>query len=104
MKGYIWEARAQWKNIGRALDIPEGTIRSIHEDDDGESLHQILTHWIHAGTATIQDLLKALKDSTVGRKDIVNEILSRKGKCHYKNYLFCTLASFLFDQLNMHAY
>ena len=82
MKGYVWEARAQWKNIGRALGISEGTINTIHENDDGESLHQILTRWIKSGNATIQDLLKALEDQTVGRRDIVNEILSRKGKCH----------------------
>ena len=78
MKGYIWEARAQWKNIGRALGISEGTICSIHADD-GESLHQILTHWMHAGNATIQDLLTALEDPTVGRRDISNKLRSRKG-------------------------
>ena len=83
MKQALWEARSQWKDIGRALDISDGTIRSIHEPSDGESLHQILTLWMQSGTTTIQDLLKALEDSTVGRKDIVNEILSRKGKCQY---------------------
>ena len=82
MKGCIWEARAQWRDIGRALDIPDGTIRSIHEPSDGESLHHILTLWMHSGTATIQDLLTALEDPAVDRRDIVNEILSRKGKCH----------------------
>ena len=82
MKGYIWEARAQWRDIGRALDISDGTIRSIHEPSDGEYLHQLLTIWMQSGTATIQDLLTALEDPTVDRRDIVNEILSRKGKCH----------------------
>ena len=82
VKGYIWEARAQWKNIGRALGISEGTINTIHVDDD-ESLHQILTRWIQSDRATIQDLLTALEDPTVGRNDIVNEILSRKGKSMY---------------------
>ena len=79
MKGYIWEARAQWKNIGRTLGLSEGTVCSIHESSDGESLHQILTHWIHAGNATVQDLLKALEDPTVDRRDIAHELRSRKG-------------------------
>ena len=79
MKDDIWEAQAQWKNIGRALGLPEGTICSIHESSDGESLHQILTHWMHAGNATIQDLLTALEDRTVGRRDISNKLRSRKG-------------------------
>ena len=52
--------------------------RSIHEDDD-ESLHQILTRWIHAGNATIQDLVIALEHPTVGRKDIAGRLRSQKG-------------------------
>ena len=87
VKQALWEARSQWKDIGHALDISDGTIRSIHEPSDGESLHQILTIWMQSGTATIQDLLMALEDATVGRKDIVNEILSRKGKCHSVSFL-----------------
>ena len=95
VKKALWEARSQWKDIGRALDISDGTIRSIHEPSDGESLHHMLTLWMQSGTATIQDLLKALEDSTVGRKDIVNEILSRKGKCHSVSFFnFMTVNNF----------
>ena len=77
VKGYIWEARAQWKNIGRALGIPDSTINTIHEDDN-ESLHQILTHWIQSGNATIQDLVTALEDPTVDRRDIAHRLRSQK--------------------------
>ena len=74
----LLEARSQWRDIGRALDISDGTIRSIDEPSDGESLHQILTLWMQSGTATIQDLLTALEDPTVGRRDIAHELRSRK--------------------------
>ena len=82
----LWEARSKWRDIGRALGISDGTINTIHENDD-ESLHQILTLWIQTGNATIQDLLAALEDPTVSRRDIANEILSRKGKCYFVSFL-----------------
>ena len=79
MKRAIWEARARWKDIGRALDLSEGTIDSIHEREDGESLHKVLQKWMQSGKATIQDLLNALEDPTVDRTDIANEIRSLEG-------------------------
>ena len=74
VKRDIWEARAQWRDIGRALGLTEGAIQSIHEPNDGESLHKVLAHWIQSGTATMPDLLRALEDVTVSRRDIANEI------------------------------
>ena len=74
----VWEARSEWRNIGRALRLSDGTIRSIHDSEDGECLHKVLTFWMQSGNATIQDLLAALEDPTVARRDIANEIRSRK--------------------------
>ena len=79
MRKAVWEARPDWRNIGRALDLSEGTIDSIHEREDGESLHTVLKTWMQSGKATIQDLLNALEDPTVGRTDIANEIRSLEG-------------------------
>ena len=80
LKRAVWEARSMWKNIGRSLGLTEGTIHSIHEPDDGEALHRVLTQWIQSGNATIQDLLKTLEDPTVGRSDIANRIRTLRGK------------------------
>ena len=80
LKKAIWEVRAQWRDIGRALDLSDGTIESIHEANDGESLHKVLSQWIQSGTATTQDLLQALEDDIVYRKDIANKIRALKGQ------------------------
>ena len=80
MKKAIWEAREQWRDIGRALNISDGTIRAIHEPNDGESLHEVLSQWIKSDKATIHDLLQALEDVTVNRTDIANQVRGLKGK------------------------
>ena len=79
MKRAVWDARHQWKNIGRELGLSEGTIQSIHEPDDGECLHQVLLRWMKTGRATINDLLEALEDPTVDHRDIANKIRALKG-------------------------
>ena len=80
MKKAIFSARAQWKNIGRALALSEGTIDSIHEPEDSEGLHKVLKKWMGTGRAKTQDLLEALEDKTVGRGDIAKELRAREGK------------------------
>ena len=80
VKRAIWEARAQWRDIGRALELTEGAIKSIHEPNDGECLHEVLFQWIQPGAATMPYLLQALEDVTVNRKDIANEICALRGK------------------------
>ena len=80
VKDAIWNARYLWKEIGRALDICDDTIRTIHDKKDDECLHTVLSFWIQSGNATILDLLQALTDKTVAREDIKNEIHILKGK------------------------
>ena len=80
----IWDARAKWKNIGRMLNLTEGDIQAIHESDDGESLHIVLSQWIHTGNATIYDLLKALENRIVNRSDLAKQIRSRVGENRVK--------------------
>ena len=75
----IYEARSKWKNIGRSLKVPGGTIASIHDPDDGECLHAVLTSWIQTGKAVTKDLLGALENKTVGRQDIAKEICNLQG-------------------------
>ena len=80
VKRAIWESRVQWRDIGRALDLSEGTIDSFHEPNDGESLHKVLKKWMGSGKATMHDLLMALDDVTVGRMDIAEKIRKLEGE------------------------
>ena len=76
----IWKARSLWKEIGRALGISDDIIRTIHCENDGECLNEVLSLWIHSDKATISDLLRALAKKTVDRNDIKNKIHVLKGK------------------------
>ena len=80
VKRAIWQARSDWREIGRGLGVAKGDIRSIHFHDDGECLNRVLCMWMETGSATIHHLLNALEDVTVGRSDIANTILARRGK------------------------
>ena len=79
VKSALWEAGSQWRDIGRALGLTDGTIRTIRNQDDGECLQDVLAKWMYSGEATTHDLNKALEDPTVGRGDIANKIWARKG-------------------------
>ena len=80
VKHAVWEARTQWKNIGRELGLSEDIIKSIHDPDDGECLHEVLSKWLQTGNATIYDLLEALEDPIVAHRDIANEIRALNGE------------------------
>lgn len=79
VRNALLDAASVWKDIGQALDIVHGTLQSIHGDDK-ECLNEVLTKWMHTGKATIDQLLGALLDPSVGRGDIVREIKDRKGE------------------------
>lgn len=78
VKRAIWEA-GRLERSGRILvgllNLSKG---DIHEENDGDYLHELLTLWMQRGQATIQDILNALEDVTVGRIDIVNQIRAQK--------------------------
>ena len=80
VKRAIREARVRWKDIGRGLHLLDGDIRSIREEDDEECLHKVLSLWMETGSATIYQLLEALENPPVSRKDIAGEIRSLKGE------------------------
>ena len=80
VKRAIWEARAEWKAIGRALGLSEGTVDSIKEPNDDESLHVVIKKWLQTDNATFQDLINALEDPTVARNDIANDVRALEGR------------------------
>ena len=77
VKNALLEAASQWRDIGQALDITPGTLKSIR-GGDSECLNEMLTKWMHGGEATMDQLLEALKDPSVQRGDIVQQIKALK--------------------------
>lgn len=88
IKEAIWDTRAKWRDIGCKLGLKAGDIDSIHDHEDGECLHIVLSHWMHTGRATIHELLKALESKIIDCSDIVREIVSLKGENQVKIGLF----------------
>ena len=83
VRNVLLGAAYQWRDIGRALELPDGTLRSIRGEDN-ECLNEVLTKWMHSGKATIDQLLDALNDPSVKRGDIVSQILALKGDMRSK--------------------
>lgn len=79
VRSAILDAASQWRDIGQALRIPNGTLTTFHGEDN-ECLNMVLTSWMHTGKATIHQLLEALESDIVGRGDIVTQLRSRQGE------------------------
>ena len=80
VKEAIWDVRYKWKDIGRKLGLKSGDIQAIHEPNDGECLHVVLSQWMHTGKATLNHLLSALESKVIDCPDIAREIRSRTGE------------------------
>ena len=82
LKEEIWDARSQWKDIGRKLGLKDGDIHAIKESEHNisECLNEVLVQWMQTGKATIYDLFKALDSRVIGRSDIVRTIQSLRGE------------------------
>ena len=78
VKNAVLDAAYLWREIGQALYIRDGTLRSIRGKDN-HCLNEMLTKWMHSGKATIEQLLEALQDPSVKRGDIVAEIRAFEG-------------------------
>ena len=80
VRAAVSEAANKWADIGRSLpDITEGFIASTKGVDDYDCLRKVLSKWMHTSKATIDDLLSALEDPSVGRNDIARDIRALKG-------------------------
>ena len=76
----IYDARAQWEQLGLALNIPVSTLDTIKEDHNGTSTRflKILQVWLQTGDErTWQVLAEALGQDVVGRPDIKKKILDK---------------------------
>ena len=75
----IWEARAQWYNLGLGLDISPDSLDTI-ELDNGQKADRcfraMLTQWLREHRRpTWSALAEALKSPSVGYSHLAQEIL-----------------------------
>ncbi len=82
LKEAIWDARSEWKDIGRKLGLTNGDIHAIKDGNKNisECLIEVLVQWMQTGKATIYEMLKALESAVICRSDIANTIRSRQGE------------------------
>ena len=77
----LYSVRHQWMNIGRCLGLMRVVILSItkHTDDPVACLRQVLEQWLHdtQKTCTWKVIVEALKDDTVRKTELAEEIRSR---------------------------
>ena len=83
VKNAVLDAAYLWFPLGQALDIPQGTLKTIDSDrkfhEENDRLNEMLSKWMHSGEATIDRLLEALVDPSVDRNDIAIKIRDLKG-------------------------
>ena len=74
----LYDARDKWFDIGLALNIKFNTLKSIEREqhsNQGNCLREMLAHRIQSGgPLTWADLSSCLGQSTVGRRDLADEI------------------------------
>ena len=74
----LYDARAEWFEIGLALNISNGTLEAIEVEqlkNQGKCLRKMLAHRIQYGDPlTWTDLCSCLESPTVGRRDLAEEI------------------------------
>ena len=76
----VWEARTQWMNIGIELNIVKTDLDAIkmtvQNGNPGDCLTEMLTLWLKQveHQPTWLDLIKALKQPTVGLQQLAEQI------------------------------
>ena len=78
MKETVWDGRAKWREIAQELNIYSNVVSFNIRNNDEEELSDVLSQWIQTGTATMIDLVRALRSDQVGFKVIAKELLLTK--------------------------
>ena len=42
----LWDARAKWRDSGSCIGVDKGTLDTMKGKDPGESLSELLNHWL----------------------------------------------------------
>ena len=83
----LWDARANWRNIGSCIGVDQGTLDTM-KGKDGDCLNGILSHWLrgvynpkekNSKPRTWHTLIEALRDKIVNEEAMANK-LSESGE------------------------
>ena len=81
----MFDARAQWRNIGGAFHVPNGDLSALAQDErDAEGkLRSVIETWLnhHGGTeiCTWAEVANVLENKTVGCGDMARELRRERG-------------------------
>ena len=79
----LWKARAKWRDIGRCIGVDEGTLDTTKGKDPGESLSDVMSHWLrgvynpkekNSKRRTWCTLIEALRDKIVNEAAMADEL------------------------------
>jgi hypothetical protein len=76
----VWEARAQWYNLGLGLTISPDTLDTIELANTGKPdccFRVMLTTWLRGDGPTWNTLAEALRSPSVGLSHLAEEILQQ---------------------------
>ena len=83
----LWDARAKWRNIGSCIGVDEGTLDTMKGKDHGDSLSDLLSHWLrgvynpkekNSKPRTWCTLIEALRDKVVNEEAMASKLKKEK--------------------------
>ena len=87
VKRALMRVRAKWRDIGMCIGVDEGTLDTLKGKDPGESLSDLLRHWLkgeydpqerNSKPRTWRTLIEALQDDIVNEKAMAKKIEREK--------------------------
>ena len=87
VKSALWGARAKWRNLGSCIGVDEVTLDTLKGKDPGESLNDVLSHWLrgvynpkekNSKPRTWRTLIEALRDKVVNEEAMADKLKKEK--------------------------
>ena len=75
----VWEARAEWYNIGLQLGLSAGTLDAIklgNQSNPDTCFTEVLKLWLRGSGRSWSDLAGALRAPTVGFEHLAEQLLN----------------------------
>ena len=79
----LWDARAKWRDIGRCIGVDEATLDTMKGKEHGESLSDLLSHWLkgvynpresNSKPRTWRTLIEALQNRVVNEEAMASKL------------------------------
>ena len=88
----LWPIKYEYYNIGEALDIPDGELKSIKYsgDSDNNKLSEVLRIWANSKSSPVtwETIIQAVSDPPVNNKYVADKIREHLAKDDvFKKYL-----------------